>query len=113
MLAHSTLIAHFWQFFFVPPEQGVPWYHGQVWGNVVAVLPLALLGAAGFAYHHFVLRRVHRQIEARHDEHSRRLCEILNVLDPDSEGGLSVVLDRLDTRTPDGLKTVLDAIEHR
>jgi hypothetical protein len=54
---------------------------------------------------------VHRDIEARHDEHSARLRAILDVLDPATDGGLAIVVDRLDETTPRGIKAVLDEFE--
>ena len=89
-------MTHFWQFFFFPPHE--VWYKGAVWGNVVAVLPLAILGAAGFAYHHVVVKGLH----STHDEH---LKKILDALDPEAqtETQLDQIADRVDETTPGGL----------
>lgn len=105
----AYIAEHWLRYNFAPV--GHPWYEGAAWPNVAAVLPLALLGAAGFIYHHVVLRRMHRELEARHDEHSLKLAAMLDVLDPDSDGGLQVVLDRLDDQTPGGLSATNDRIE--
>lgn len=95
-------LTHFWHYEFAPV--GEPWYHGQVWGNVVAVLPMAVLAAGGLIYHHVVLRRLH----AAHDRHLKAL---LDLIDPSTDGGLAIVLDRLDESTPGGLGAVLDRID--
>lgn len=121
LIATATLFTHFWQFFFVPPEPGVPWYHGQVWGNVVAVLPLALLAVAGFFWHKGVMDEAHEKIDKlaqAHDKHTEHLKAILDALDPDTDGGiadlhakLDVIRDALDTHTPGGLKEIVDRLD--
>jgi hypothetical protein len=98
----AFFLTHFWHFEFAPV--GEPWYHGQVWGNVVAVLPMALLALGGLLYHHVVLRRLH----AAHDRHLKLLVDLL---DPATDGGLAIVVDRLDETTPRGLKAVIDELE--
>jgi heme exporter protein D len=97
------LTEHFWRFFFA--EHGHHFYEAAVWGNVVAVLPLAILGASGFVYHHTVLKRAHES----HDAH---LKAILAALDPESEtdSQLDRIADAVDTTTPGGLTDVLAAI---
>jgi hypothetical protein len=98
---------HFLQFFFAP--KGQPWYMGAVWGNVVAVLPLFLVGAAGFTYHHVVLKRLHRA-------HSARLREILDVLDPSTDGGIALLHSELagymDPMTHSGIGLVLERLDN-
>lgn len=112
MLA-NTLITHFWEFFFVPTEPHTPWYHGQVWGNVVAVLPLAILGAGAFAYHHFVVKGLHDELLRKHDEHSEHLRKIIEALDPETESDstLDLIADRVDDGTPGGIGVLRERID--
>ena len=104
MIANSTLITHWAQFFF--DEPGKVWYEAAVWGNVVAVIPLAILGAIAFFYHR-------AEVKALHETHDRHLRAILNALDPeaDSESMLDQIADRVDEKTPGGIQAVLEAIE--
>lgn len=37
----AIFLTHFLEFFFAPP--GVAWYQGNVWGNVVAIIPCGIL----------------------------------------------------------------------
>jgi hypothetical protein len=98
----AFLIDHFWQYNFFPVHEA--WYRGAAWPNVAAVLPLAVLGIVGLVYHHTILRRLHT-------EHSVHLKAILDVLDPDTEGGLAIVNDRLDLETPGGIRVIRDRID--
>jgi hypothetical protein len=103
------LHSFFWEFFFGNPAQR-HFYEAAVWGNVVAVLPMAAFGAAGFVYHHFVLKRLH-------EEHSAHLRSILDILDPETDGGvadlhaaIAEIREDLNPDTPGGLRVVLDEI---
>ncbi len=105
----AFFIDHWFHFFFFggsPPNPSPVWYERAVWGNVVAVLPLAILGGIGFFYHHIVVKRLH----STHDAHLR---QILAALDPesDTETRLDQIADAVDETTPGGIKTVLEAIE--
>lgn len=104
MIASSTLITHWFQFYFAPANE--VWWRGAVWGNVFAVLPLAILGAIAFFYHR-------AEVKALHETHDRHLRAILNALDPeaDSESMLDQIADRVDEKTPGGIQAVLEAIE--
>lgn len=98
-------LTHFWHYFFAPPHE--PWYKGNVWGNVVAVLPMAILGAAGFAYHHFALKRLHKA----HDKH---LKQILDALDPETESETQIdrIAELVDDRQPGGVTVVLEELRN-
>lgn len=115
----NTDLVHWWHLYFDPAEK--PWYEGQIWGNVFAVLPLAVLGFIGYWVHKFITKE-HEDIDARlerhHDEHSKHLKAILDALDPDTEGGIADVHVKLDAiknelnpETEGGLKVLLDRIE--
>ena len=97
---------HFSQFFFFPVHE--VWYRGAVWGNVVAVIPLAILGAVAFFWHR-------AETKALHETHDAHLKLILKALDPeaDSESTLDLIADKVNEETPGGIKAVLDAIEKK
>jgi hypothetical protein len=104
-------MSHFLQFFFAP--DGKPWFEGAVWGNVVAVAPLAILGTVGYWIHRLFTReheRVNEKLERLHNAHSQHLKAILDALDPDTEGGiadvhakLDAIKDEIDLETPGGI----------
>jgi len=108
----STILRHFLEFFFAP--DGKPWYEGAVWGNVVAILPLAVLGTAGYWIHKYFTHE-HKRFDAEtaHDEHTKHLRAILDALDPEvvSESQLDIIADRVNEETPGGLGTVLKKLE--
>lgn len=101
----AIFITHFWQYFFFPAHE--VWYRGNVWGNVVAVLPLAILGIIGFTYHHFVLKNLHES----HDQH---LKLIIDALDPetDAETQIDRIAELVDETKPGGVTTVLEAVRN-
>jgi len=111
---------HFVHFFFFGPGQPV-WYERAVWGNVVAVIPLALLAGAGWLWHKGAVEEMHRKLDAaakRADVHAEHMKRILDALDPDTDGGIADVTaavadvrDRLDVSTPGGLTDVLAAVK--
>lgn len=103
---------HFVRFFFFGPGEPV-WYERAVWGNVVAVIPLAGLALLGWFWHKGAVQEMHRKLDKaaeRADVHAEHMKRVLDLLDPETDGGMAVVLDRLDAATPGGIKDVLDAI---
>ena len=94
----------FLRFFFAPLHE--PWYHGAVWGNVVAVVPLGLMGFFWLRSKHIALTEVHAQ-------HNRHLESILAALDPEaeSETTLDLIADKVDETTPGGLGTIRERLE--
>ncbi len=106
------LTEHFWAFFFGEP--GKHFYEGNVYGNVVAVLPLAVLGVAGYLWHRGVLREAHEKLDrlaAAHVEHAEKLDRLLNTLDPETDGGLADIKEMLDPDTPSGLGVVNEKLD--
>jgi hypothetical protein len=107
----NTDFVHWWHLYFFPV--GKPWYEGLVWGNVFAVLPLALGGTIGYWIHKWVTKDI-KEFDAKraHDEHSKHLRAILDALDPDVASGsqLDIIADRVDETTPNGLGTIRDEI---
>ena len=116
----------FWHFFFSPATG--PWYTGNVWGNVVATIPLALLGMAAFFWHRGVVRELHEKLDAHAAQleahgiaqahHAAKLLLVLDALDPGTDGGITEIHNRVEeiadtisTDTPGGLKLVLDRID--
>jgi hypothetical protein len=107
----NTDFVHWWHLYFDPTTG--PWYTGQVWGNVFAVLPLAVLGTIGYWVHKWITKDIKEFDSKRaHDEHTRHLRAILDALDPNVESGsqLDVIADRVDETTPGGLGAVLERI---
>ncbi len=100
------LTEHFWAFFFGEP--GKHFYEAAVYGNVMAVLPLGVLGAVAFFWHR-------AEVKALHEIHDSHLKAILSALDPEaeSESTLDLIADRVDERSPGGLKTILEAVERK
>lgn len=123
----AFFLDHFWHFFFWGPGKPV-WYERSVWGNVVATIPLAVMGAAAFFWHRGVVRRLHEKID-RHEaalkghiegqaEHGRKLLLILDALDPGTDGGITEIhnaigkiADEINPDTPGGLRLVLDRLD--
>jgi hypothetical protein len=113
------LTPHFWEFFF--GESGKHFYEANVYGNVIAVLPLGVLAIGGWLWHRGAVEETHRKLDLlaeKHDAHAEHLKKILDALDPESEGGIKVlhdhimnVEDLLDPQTPKGLKVILEALE--
>lgn len=119
LLAASTFISHWWEYYFVPTND--VWWKGAVWGNVFAILPslpvVGVLGVIGYFFHKRAMEPLHARVvqlerhnQDRHKEHVALLGELMDALDPDSEGGISDVLDRLDETTPGGITTILDRL---
>lgn len=120
ILANSTLIAHWFNFFFWGGEHGLVWYKHAVWGNVVAVLPLAVLAAGGFFWHKGVVEEEHKKLDAlakKHDKNAEHLKKIWDLVNPEADGGLTIhfekIEDLLNLDTPTGLKIILDAIKSK
>lgn len=111
----NTDFVHWWHLYFQPV--GKPWYEGQVWGNVFAVLPLAVLaiptGIAAYIWHKGVVKDLEKEVE-KHKVHSKIMQDLVKVLDPTVEGGaLNDIKEALNTHTPGGLTEVLDAIHNK
>jgi hypothetical protein len=107
------LTEHFWAFFFGMPG-GPHFYEAAVWGNVVAVLPLAVLALFGWFWHKGAVEEMHRKLDAaaaRADVHAEHMKKVLDLLNPETDGGIADVLDRLDPVSPGGLQVVVDRIE--
>lgn len=64
MLTASSL-AHFWEFFFAPVGQ--PWYEGNVWGNVVAIVPCGIIGLVWASLRIGRLERSLVELHRKHD----------------------------------------------
>jgi hypothetical protein len=115
----DVLFTHWFHFFFwggAQPSPSPVWYERAVWGNVVAVLPLAVLGLIGFLWHRGVVKELHAKIDREADaraEHTQHLKKIMDALDPETGGGIADVLDRLEPSTPSGIGVLagkLDAL---
>jgi hypothetical protein len=108
----NTDFLHWWHLYFFPV--GKPWYEGLVWGNVFAVLPLALLGTITYWIHKWITKDI-EEFDAKkaHDEHSKHLRAILDALDPDVAGDttLDYIAAQVNEETPGGLKTLRDDIK--
>lgn len=110
---------HFWRFFFEPP--GKPAWEGAVWGNVVAVLPLAALAFFGWLWHKGAVGELHRKLDAaaaRADLHAEHMKKVLDLLDPETDGGIADVhravaeiRDQLDIGTPGGLHDIAERLD--
>ena len=103
----NTDFAHWFHVYFDPYH--APWYEGLVWGNVFAVLPLAVLGGIGYWVHKWITRDI-KKFDAKkaHDEHTKHLRAILDALDPEVESDtiLDTIADRVDEATPGGIGTL-------
>lgn len=108
----NTDFAHWFHEYFDPYH--APWYDGLVWGNVFAVLPLAVLGTFGYWVHKWITKDI-EEFDAKkaHDEHSKHLRAILDALDPEVESDttLDYIAAQVNEETPGGLKTIRDEIK--
>ena len=108
----NTDFAHWFHEYFDPYH--APWYDGLVWGNVFAVLPLAVLGTFGYWVHKWLTKDIEKfNHEASHNELHRKLDSILLQLDPEAESNsqLDVIADRVDENTPGGIGVLLTEIK--
>ena len=113
--------SYFWEFFFDNTPAQHHFYEAAVWGNVVAVLPLAIVAIIAFIWHKGVVEETHRKLDVlaeKHDEHAEHLKKILDALNPETDGGISLlhehiqrIENEINLKTPGGLKTILDEIE--
>ena len=90
-----------------------PWYEGQVWGNVFAVLPLAVLGTIGYWLHKLLTKEIEEfDHAASHAALHAKVDKLLLQLDPDAEsdGTLDRIYDKVNEETPGGIGTVLDEV---
>ena len=100
-MVYQASLAHFWHFFFAPTGQ--PWYQGNVYGNIVALVPCAFLGGFfGWLWSktkYWPLNLIHAKLDSlheRHDTHDRRLHELAQSMHAltDSHVQLHEKLDR-------------------
>jgi len=108
----NTDFQQWWYTYFDPHH--APWYTGQVWGNVFAVLPLAVLGTVTYWVHKVLTKDIEKfDAEKAHDEHSKHLRAILDALDPEveSDSTLDYIAGQVNEDTPGGLKTIRDEIK--
>lgn len=108
----NTDFQHWWGLYFDPPH--APWYTGQVWGNIFAILPAAILGYMGYWIHKVISSDVKKfDARAAHDAHMRHLQAIVDALDPAvaSDSVLDMIADRVDEETPSGIGTLRDELK--
>jgi hypothetical protein len=115
--------SYFWEFFFDNTPTQNHFYEAAVWGNVIAILPLAIASIIAFVWHKGIVKQTHKKLDAlaeKHTEHTEHLKKILDLLDPETDGGISVVHEKIDRmenelnlETPGGLKTILDSIKNK
>ena len=103
-------LTHAYRFFFAPGG-GAQWYTGNVYGNLVAIIPTGLLLFLYLRSRHLAVLAAHEELKAAHVQHSAKLDRLLDKMDTDSQGGIADVLDRLDPVTPGGLRIVADRID--
>jgi hypothetical protein len=111
---------HFVHFFFFGPGEPV-WYERAVWGNVAAVLPLAVLALIGWFWHKGAVEEMHRKLDAaskKADVHAEHMKKVLDLLDPETDGGIAdvhaaiaEVKDALDPDSPGGLQVIAEKID--
>lgn len=102
--------AHAYWFFF-DPGHGAQWYEGNVYGNLVAIVPTGLILFFYIRSRHLAVMESHRALKAAHIEHAAKLDKLLDHLDPETPGPINEVLDRLDPETPGGLQVVAASIK--
>ncbi len=105
----QTDFLHAWQFFFNPPSG--PWYTGNVYGNLVAIVPTGLLLFAYIRSRHLAVLESHRVLKIAHIEHAEKLDKLLDALDPQTPGSLKNIEDALDPTTPSGIGVIIEKLE--
>jgi len=100
---------HAYQFFF-QPGGGAQWYTGNVYGNLVAIVPTGLIFFLYLRSRHLAVLAAHAELKAAHVDHAAKLDRLLDHLDPDTPGPMADVLDRLEPSTPSGIGVVLKEI---
>jgi hypothetical protein len=115
MLA-TFFLSHAWWFFFDP--RGAEWYEGNVYGNLVAIVPTGLIFFLYLRSRHLAVIAAHEEMKAAHVEHAEKLDKLLDKLDPSSDGGIAdvhaaiaEVKDALDPVTPGGLHVVVERLD--
>jgi hypothetical protein len=111
MLA-AFFLTHAWHFFF-QPGGGAQWYTGNVYGNLVAIVPTGLIFFLYLRSRHLAVLAAHEELKLAHVEHAAKLDKLLDHFDPDTPGPMTDVLDRLDLHTPGGVTDLLKALEPR
>lgn len=99
-------MSHFIEFFFLPAHE--VWYRGAVWGNVAAIIPCGIVAFLWLRSRHLAIQASHQALHAAHADHARKLDELLDRMDPDTDGGLQEIRDRLDPETPGGITVLRD-----
>jgi hypothetical protein len=112
----AFFIDHWFHFFFWGgnPSPTNVWYERAVWGNVVAVFPLAALGLVGYLWHRGVMKEAHEKLDrlaAVHAAHTAHLKQLLDALDPETDGGLGDLRDLLDVATPGGIGALREQLD--
>jgi hypothetical protein len=107
------LHAHFWEFFF--GEVGKHFYEGNVYGNLVAIIPTGLLLFAYIRSRHLAVIESHKALKAAHVEHAVKLEKILDALDPetDSKTQIDRIAELADDQKPGGVTVVLEELRKR
>jgi hypothetical protein len=107
----NTDFLHTWQFFFNPPTG--PWYTGNVYGNLVAIIPTGLLLFAYIRSRHLAVIESHKALKAAHVEHAEKLDKLLSKLDPETPGSLVAIEDMLNPETPTGIGEIIKRLDGR
>jgi hypothetical protein len=102
----ALFFTHAYTFFF-QPGGGAQWYTGNVYGNLVAIVPTGLLLSLYLRSRHLAVLAAHEELKLAHVEHAAKLDKLLAHMDPDTPGPITDVLDRLDPVSPGGI-AVLD-----
>jgi hypothetical protein len=104
-----VFFAHAYWFFF-DPGAGHQWYEGNVYGNLVAIVPTGLILFFYIRSRHIAVMESHKALAKAHNEHAEKLAQVLDKLDPATDGGiadvhlaLAVLKDDLDPATPGGI----------
>jgi hypothetical protein len=106
----TVFFAHAWWFFF-DPGHGAQWYEGNVYGNLVAIIPTGVLLFLYLRSRHLAVVAAHQELKKAHDEHARKLDLVLKHFDPEGQGSIAQVLDALDPVSPGGLQVIAEKID--
>jgi hypothetical protein len=111
MLA-TFFFSHAYHFFF-QPGHGSQWYEGNVFGNLVAIIPSGVLLWLYLRSRHLAVLEAHQALRIAHVSHAEKLDKILEHLDPEAatDGMLDVIADRVDLDSPGGLQVLAERLE--
>jgi hypothetical protein len=108
----SFLPVHAYEFFF-QPGGGAQWYTGNVYGNLVAIVPTGILLWLYLRSRHLAVLEAHEALRVAHVSHAEKLDKLLDRFDPATDGGIAEVhkaiagvRDQLDVDTPGGLHEI-------